>query len=131
MRARHLLLRLALVIALAAACVDGGAASNDAGVDAGTNACHPLLPEPSAPCLEGQCGNELGVGQSCTKGGNECGDLGLGNAILCTADFSDTELWFCTKGCDVDDDCGSDAVCTGDPDDPFSSKGCTPARCVE
>lgn len=130
MRLPLLALVLLALIAILPSCT-GTAPSSDGGVDAGDTACHPLLPEPSDPCLEGQCGNELGVGQPCTKGGNECGDLGLGNAILCSADFSDTELWFCTKGCDADEQCGSDAVCTGDPEDPLSPKGCTPARCLD
>lgn len=122
-------LRLArvAVVVLSCAC----APPSEREPDAGAAECSPYLPEPSDPCLAGQCGNALGVGQPCTDGGNECSDLGLGNAILCTADFSDSELWFCTMGCDVDEDCGADAVCTGDPADPLSPKGCTPSSCAD
>jgi hypothetical protein len=84
---------LAFVLGAAAACT--GAMAPDAGEldDGGAPACHPNLPPPSAACLEGQCGNELGVGQPCTQGGNECADLPLGtHASLCTVDFQDTKL---------------------------------------
>lgn len=97
--------------------------------DAGEVLCNPNLPPASVPCLEGQCGNELGVGQPCTPGGNECGDLGLGNAIICSADFSDKDEHFCTLGCDADEQCGSDAYCGADPDDPEAGRGCVPESC--
>ena len=83
---------------------------------------------PSKPCLQG-CGNELGVGMPCTKGGGECNDNPPTGAILCTGDFSTTDLVFCTRPCVVDEDCGKDALCTGDPENPKSGRGCFPRSC--
>lgn len=105
--------------------------ADDAGtLDVGTE-CGPQIPPPSDPCLAGQCGNALGVGQPCTKGGNECGGYELGEAIFCSADFSDTSIWFCTKACSDDGDCGLDAICEENPDDPLSARGCVLQRCTE
>jgi hypothetical protein len=120
----------AMVFLAATAC--SGAAAPDAGPpDAGeAPMCNPNLPPPSAPCLEGQCGNALGVGQPCTAGGNECADLPFGtHASFCTVDFEDTDLWYCTKACTEDSQCGEGAVCTVDPDVPGSASGCLPASC--
>jgi len=108
--------------------VDAGA--SDAGVDAGI-VCSPNLPPASAPCLEGQCGNEFGVGQPCTAGGNECADLGVGGAIFCTADFDDGDLQFCTKPCTLDSACGANAYCGIDPADPGRGAGCIPLACKD
>lgn len=110
-----------------------GPAAPDAGEPAdagGGEMCHPNLPPPSDPCLEGQCGNALGVGQPCTQGGNECADLPLGtHASLCTVDFQETDLWYCTKACTEDSQCGEGAECTVDPDMPGSASGCIPTSC--
>jgi len=103
----------------------------DNGADSGTAECHPELPPPSHPCLEGQCGNDLGVGQPCTQGTGECSDYATGQAVFCTIDFSETDLWFCTRPCVFDADCGSGAICDGDPDDPQSGKGCVPTDCAD
>jgi hypothetical protein len=101
------------------------------GEDGGISECHPELPPPSHPCLEGQCGNEIGVGQPCTQGSGECSDYATGQAVFCTVDFSETDLWFCTRPCVFDADCGSGAVCDGDPDDPQAGKGCVPSHCID
>ena len=129
---RLCLLALSCSAALLAACPpssttgDGGP---DAGVEDAGPVCSPNLPPASDPCLEGQCGNEKGVGQPCSQGGGECSDLGSGNAILCTVDFADTDLHFCTRPCVVDEDCGAGAVCARDPDDAAGGAGCLPASC--
>lgn len=98
----------------------------DAGVD---DACSPNLPPPSDPCLADQCGNAFGVGQPCTAGGNECADMGVGNAIFCTADYDDGDLQFCTKPCVLDSQCGEGAYCGIDPADPGRGAGCIPLSC--
>ena len=94
--------------------------------------CSPNIPEPNDPCLP-QCGNELGVGQPCTKGGYECSDFNIvTEAGMCTVDFSNTTaLAFCTRPCSNDTDCGTGAICRVDPEDPNGSKGCVPETCVE
>jgi hypothetical protein len=115
----------AIVVAVSVAC----AADADAGASDDEDAC-PFMPEPSDPCLPA-CGNELGVGQPCTKDGFECPPIDVGNeATFCTVDFDDTDLAFCTRPCFDDADCGTDAVCTGDPEDPDGDKGCFPASCL-
>ena len=114
------------------AAVDGGMADAGPAIE-----CHPNLPEPSHPCLAGQCGNALGVGQPCTPGGGECGDFavladGSVGALFCTADFNPTDLWYCTKPCGRDEDCGEGPYnCTNDEDDPGSSSGCFVTACYD
>ena len=89
----------------------------------------PEAPAPSLPCLEG-CGNELRVGYPCTRGGGECSTNTFPEAIFCTIDFEEgTDLAFCTRPCVIDLDCGSDALCTGDPGNPASGRGCFPLSC--
>jgi len=48
---------------------------------------------------------------------------------LCTADAGETALQFCTFPCIDDEDCGSDAICAGDPDNPEAGRGCLPTSC--
>jgi hypothetical protein len=92
--------------------------------------CAAGLPPPSDPCLP-VCGNEQFVGQPCTKDGGECNEHVGRGAGFCTVDFDDTTtLAYCTRPCDEDADCGTDAVCTGDPADPDGPKGCIPAACT-
>ena len=98
-------------------------------VDAGDD-CSVGLPPPSAACLP-KCGNELGVGQPCTKGGGECSDFSFSEAALCTVDFDDTDLAFCTRACAADDQCGTDAFCAIDPENPMSGAGCMPNSCKD
>lgn len=93
--------------------------------------CPADLPEPSDSCLEGQCGNEIGVGRPCTRGGGECDafDLIGGEAGICVVDFADnTNVHCCTRTCSDDDECGSGAVCAANPANP-ASKGCVPTDC--
>ena len=91
----------------------------------------PDVPAPNNACLP-HCGNEIFVGQPCTAGGGECSDHSFGQAIFCSADFdASAALAMCTKPCVSDSQCGSDAVCIGDPGDPNSSKGCVPTACSQ
>jgi hypothetical protein len=86
----------------------------------------------SAPCLAVACENDLGVGRPCTDGGGECNEFIPGGAWVCTVDFvPDAALSMCTRPCTDESDCGSGAVCIGDPEDPDSDKGCVPAACNE
>lgn len=111
-------------------CTDSGSGSDGVDDDDDSVPCPAELPPPSDPCIP-LCGNELGVGQPCSKGGFQCPFIETGKeASFCTVDFDDTNLAFCTKPCVDDGDCGTDAVCTGDPDKPDSDKGCTPASCI-
>jgi hypothetical protein len=92
--------------------------------------CPSDTPPPSDTCLEGLCGNELGVGRPCTKGGGQCGVFNLfaGEAGICIPDFADnTNVHCCSKPCSVDDDCGSGAVCFPDP--ITERLGCVPRGC--
>jgi hypothetical protein len=90
--------------------------------------CGADLPTPSDACIAASCGNEIGVGQPCTQGGRECERFPFGQAGICTADHDETELLFCTKPCLNDGDCGSDAVCAVDPENPLS-RGCIRTAC--
>jgi hypothetical protein len=121
-------MRAAAILVLVAACAPPPPAVVDAGVQ---ETCSENLPPPSDACIVDPCGNEIGVGQTCTKDGAECSDWDFfgGEAGLCTADVDDTDLWFCTRPCDEDADCGSDAVCQGDPDVVDSPRGCVPVAC--
>ncbi len=90
------------------------------------------LPAPNKPCVP-ICGNELGVGQPCSAGGNECSDFFnvQGGAPLCSVDFdSNAPIHICTRLCSVDSDCGSGGLCRRDPATPEVPLGCTPASCV-
>jgi hypothetical protein len=131
---------LALLVAPALACAPAeppcmlSADCPDRGVcvDGVCEDCSYGLPAPNDTCLP-PCGNERGVGQPCSRGGGECNEwLNLsGGAGLCTVDFvPDADLHMCTRPCADDLDCGADAVCQGDPDDPDSDKGCVPASCA-
>ncbi len=127
---------VSVVISAACALFFVGASSSGC-TEAGSNAvaddgvpCPAELPPPSDPCIPA-CGNELGVGQPCTRGGFQCPFLQQGNeASFCTVDFDDTNLAFCTRPCVDDSDCGADAVCRGDPAKPDADRGCTPASCI-
>jgi hypothetical protein len=120
---------VAFVVLLAGCPVAPPSGDNDDDEDA--IFCPDDLPPPSDPCLAGQCGNELGVGRPCEKGGGECDGFSLlgGEAGICIPEFADnTTVHACSMPCDVDDDCGSGAVCAADPDNP-SNKGCTIVAC--
>ena len=94
----------------------------------------PGAPALSDPCLAEECGNSIGVGVPCSAGGGECGEFSLlgGEAWVCTVDFvSDAALHMCTRPCGNDDDCGSGAVCMGDPGEEGGDKGCVPDACVD
>ena len=119
---------LTLGVLLLPACEAPGAPSPPGDDDTPVDAC-PELPEPSAPCIP-ECGNELAVGQPCTQGGGECSGNEWPMAMFCTGDFNDqTDLVYCTRPCVVDEDCGSEAICTGDPEDPEAGMGCLPLSC--
>ena len=83
------------------------------------------LPPPLNACLGG--GNDENVGQTCSIGGGECTGT---PAQFCSVDFEpEAEFNFCTKPCVVDAQCGEDAFCQVDPDDPEGPKGCLPIVC--
>lgn len=109
-----------------------GAGGEGEGEGPPSNANCPDVPLANNPCLPG-CGNDKFVGQPCTKGGNECAghNFFAGEATFCTLDWSaDAALAMCTKPCGADSDCGNDAVCISDPNDPGGSKGCVPSACA-
>lgn len=92
--------------------------------------CPADTPPPNDACLEGQCGNALGVGRPCVKGGGQCDVFNLlgGEAGICIPDFADnTRVHACSMPCSVDDDCGSGGVCATDP--VTGRLGCTLAAC--
>lgn len=66
-----------------------------------------------APCAEpGDEGNELGVGEYCESGGDECADND--GAALCIVDFDATGYAnICSRPCTSDAECGDDALCMG------------------
>ena len=108
----------AILLAGVAACPFAPPTGNVVDDDDDDIVCPADLPPPSDPCLEGQCGNELGVGMPCTKGGGQCDVFSLfaGEAGICIPDFADnTRVHACSMPCSVDEDCGSGAVCATDP----------------
>ncbi|MBM4282465.1 MAG: hypothetical protein FJ137_17505 [Deltaproteobacteria bacterium] len=112
------------------ACAPPGRSPSD-DVDDEEVVCPADLPPPSDPCLADQCGNALGVGRPCTRGGGQCDVFSLfdGEAAICIPDFADnTVVHACSMPCDVDEDCGDGAVCATDPENP-SSKGCSLFAC--
>lgn len=90
--------------------------------------CPEGLPPPSHECLAG-CGNELNVGMPCSKLGGECDTADFRMAFICSIDVRDTELDFCTRPCKKDSECGANAVCHGDPENPLQA-GCVPIACL-
>jgi hypothetical protein len=112
-------MRLApLILALIlGACGDDGEATIDASTQCvGETGCN------------GECelGNSIGVGRYCTPGGGECADTPNRAAPFCTADQSDEGLWFCTRTCADDDQCGENARCLGQG----GPMGCVPEFCL-
>lgn len=106
-----------------------GSESTQTASGTGESSCPADLPEPLDPCLEG-CGNSLGVGRPCSPGGGECVSEDFNDATLCVVDFvPDAALNQCTKPCVANDQCGEDAFCQGDPDDPNGPKGCVLIAC--
>lgn len=68
-------------------------------------------------------GNTNGVGHYCTPGGGECSQFPL--AGLCLADVGQAE-WFCTRiGCQMDSECGDNAVCHKE----MAGSACIPSKC--
>jgi hypothetical protein len=67
-------------------------------------------PTPAESCRQpGDKGNNLGVGEYCTPGGDEC--KGFPEAGLCLATVGQNQ-WFCTQiGCTATSDCGEAAGC--------------------
>lgn len=109
----------------------GAASTDDDSSEATASEPTPCRDEPahpSDPCLAG-CGNELFVGMACTREGGECSDHQWPEARLCTADHDDGGLAFCTRPCVVDEDCGTGAMCVGEPGHPERGQGCFPIAC--
>lgn len=125
-----LLVALLALLSALAGCAPVAANDDDVTEEVTPHPC-PDAPAPSHPCLEG-CGNDYKVGYPCSPGGGECSTNTFPEAIFCTVDFeSTTDLHYCTKPCVDDLDCGLDAFCTGDPDNPASGRGCFPLSCWE
>lgn len=84
-----------------------------------------LVPPDANPnaCAEpGAVGNELGVGEFCTRLGGECNDNE--EALFCTADHHEGAA-FCTKSCASAEQCGGGAVCVAETEG--GPKGCVPS----
>lgn len=81
---------------------------------------------PGPPCAkEGDKGNDKGIGQLCTKGGNECAENS--GAGLCLADVISSEFAnFCTITCEDDAECGEGASCLGSD----GQRACVPDSCT-
>jgi hypothetical protein len=92
---------------------DGGARASSVPSSTGSGSCG----------AAGQPGNSLGVGKSCTKGGNECKNNS--SATICTVDVEPTAPAFCTTPCSTDADCGAGASCLS----ASLGKGCAPTAC--
>lgn len=110
---------LLLILLAGPACGDDGAAGIDASeACTGDTGCN------------GECelGNSIGVGHYCTPGGGECADTPNRAAPFCTADASDSGLWFCTRTCADDSQCGEDARCLGQGGG--GPMGCVPVFCL-
>ena len=100
----------------------GGA--TDAGTEAPLDEPDPCVPE-DAP------GNQLGVGEYCEAGGDQCDDNEL--AIFCSLDFDPNDsMAGCTAPCTLDDDCGPASFCLrSEPNNPASVARCRTAECVD
>jgi hypothetical protein len=140
MRIRFALLTKTFIASWAlsfAACSSSSTPADAGATDAGTAVCTAkdggLLDPAHDPCTQ-PCsqGNELKVGEYCTHSGGECdtNDVAAGQAYLCTID-QDTKasLSMCTKACTFNEDCGTHAICTGDPTSPNGPRGCVPTAC--
>lgn len=102
---------------------DGGSAGSSSSGEAGSGG---TIEYPDESCVvPGDEGNNLGVGEFCTPGGDECDDFNL--APACLANFGQDQ-WFCTRiGCDETTDCGEDAECLLDG----AGSACVPCRCSD
>lgn len=85
-----------------------------------------------AACVGGtNCGeacevaNEKGVGRYCTAGGGECNQNDA-PFIFCTVDYEADAPGFCTGPCSKDEDCGTNAYCSGSG---MGGRGCQTAVC--
>ncbi len=102
---------------------------------AGPNpSCETYGHDASANCVQ-PCnpGNELRVGEFCTAGGPQCDDnleAGLNFAFICTSTVQADSDGFCTRSCMQDSQCGTNAVCRGDPGQDGGQKGCVPIACM-
>jgi hypothetical protein len=82
------------------------------------------LPGPAC-AKEGDTGNDKGVGQFCTKGGNECAQDSF--ASFCLADVASGEFAnFCTSTCADTSECGEGASCLGGSS---GQRACIPTHC--
>ncbi|MDP3274490.1 MAG: hypothetical protein Q8Q09_04795 [Deltaproteobacteria bacterium] len=104
--------------------VDAGV--RDASTDGGGNRGCTAPRAPGDPCVRTcHTGNEYGVGRYCTPGGNECDRTRA--APICSADHDPSRpaSGWCLRPCATDANCGSGAVCVGDP----GRAGCVPVDC--
>lgn len=130
MRASRIsLLAAALAFGVVAACGGGNtttsSSSGSGGGQGGQGGHGGHDPTPPESCVKpGDKGNEKGVGEYCSPGGQQC--FQFAEAGLCLADVGQDQ-WFCTRlGCTTDADCGTDATCYMD-----AQNACVPNRCLD
>lgn len=79
--------------------------------------------DPTEPAcsVAGQKGNNIGVGQFCSKTVDECG-----RGTFCQAAFAPEGAQFCTKLCVADSECGEGAICFKEA----RGSACVPNKCL-
>ncbi|HET6345063.1 MAG TPA: hypothetical protein VFH51_09025, partial [Myxococcota bacterium] len=111
------------------ACLGSAAACGRGAAPAGTTDTD-VAPVPvlaAGSCLT-RFPNAAGVGLGCSAKGNQC----VGSpAPFCSADFTTLTEAFCTRPCAADADCGTDALCLGDPNGATTVRACVPAPCLD
>lgn len=82
--------------------------------------------------IEGSTGNELGIGEYCTKT-SDCAIAQSGTAIQCSTVLVDPSLpLMCSRLCDLaaaDPGCGTEAVCANVLELGFDLNVCVPVSC--
>lgn len=116
-------LLFAIVCAGSTACSSSSSAVADASVDDASDSAAPR--DPNKNCVKpGTPNNEMGIGGYCEPNTPACiSDAGI---HFCTGAFSaPPDAWFCTKPCNTDPECGSNAYCDHNKD----GNGCVPNAC--
>lgn len=117
--------------------------ASDAGTEASADTSADLAPDPgvadpgpsdpggapdgdvTSTCGQGP-GNELGIGQPCTKSGHECP-----SALDCDVDLDPQGVGVCIKlMCKAEADCGTNAGCCQTTDAPPNFKVCIHDDCL-
>lgn len=80
--------------------------------------------DPTEPAcsVAGEKGNNLGIGQFCSKTVDECG-----GGTFCQAAFAPEGAQFCTKLCALDSECGAGAICFKEA----RGSACVPNKCLK